>query len=160
MQDLQELPVEFNLPIPKKDTHTIKITTLTIILGLFTSGCATQTAQTFQPFVAEVKDQQALSNDLSVCQTIALDYLGTIQGVDPQKLTSEGLQSTLNGASYFAIHPLAPLFAGAGGVGGEALKEFGLNSTDAKKVISLCLHDKGQKSDKYHVYDPNLSGGN
>ena len=69
-------------------------------------------------------------------------------------MAQEGATKGFNDLGYSAISPLAPALGALGGASGEALSELGLDSRDAKKIITVCLHDKGQTNNLYHVYDP------
>ena len=130
----------------------MKRTVILISLGLL--GCATQIASKFTPNVVEIKDQVAFNNDLNTCRQYALDFLSGKSSLDASQMAQEGATKGLNDLGYSAISPLAPALGALGGASGEALSELGLDSRDAKKIITVCLHDKGQTNNLYHVYDP------
>lgn len=117
-------------------------------------GCASQIASNFTPYIVEVKSQAALYQDLDICRRYAIDYLSGRSVINPSQVTQKGATEAFSNFGYTVISPLAPALGALGGASGEALSELGLNSEEAKKIITICLHDKGQRSDNYHVYDP------
>lgn len=119
------------------------------------SGCASQTAANFTPFTVEIKSQQALSQDLNICRRYAQDYLTSRPGLDASQIAQESLTGGLKQLPSIPLSPLTPALGAAGSGSTEVISELGLSGPEAKKVITICLHDKGQKSDLYHVYDPN-----
>lgn len=130
-----------------------KILTLTALVVL--AGCAKETAANFTPFTVEIVSKQALAQDLDICRRYAGDYLSGRSSIDASQVAQEGARAGLGSLGYLPLAATAPALGALGGASGEALSELGLDSQEAKKVVTICLHDKGQKTDMYHVYDPN-----
>lgn len=128
---------------------------VSLLLIITLSGCASQTVSTFIPFTVEVRSQQALSQDLDICRRYAQDYLSGRSSINPSQVAQEGLRAGMGSLGYLPLAPTAPALGALGGASSETLSELGLDSQEGKKIVSICLHDKGQKSDQYHVYDPN-----
>lgn len=132
----------------------MKKSILLLTLGLV--GCAPQIADRFTPFTVEVTDQKAFESDLKTCRDYAKVYLSERDSVNPSQVAQKGATEAFSNFGYTAVSPYAPALGALGGASGEALSELGLNSEEAKKIISVCLHDKGQLSNSYHIYDPHL----
>lgn len=129
-----------------------------IILCLLLTGCATKVAQTFTPFAVEIQGpvgQKHLSQDMKLCQGYAYDYLHSKPPLDVSQIASGAVTGGLSDLGYLGISPVAPALGGLGGASGETLSELGFDTKEAKKVITICLHDKGVQSNYYHIYDPN-----
>lgn len=129
-------------------------TSVLFALGLF--GCAPQIADRFSPFVVEVTDQIALQNDIQTCHEYAKAYLSGKSTLDASQIAQEGATKGFSDLGYSAVSPFAPALGALGGASGEIVSELGLDSAEAKKIITVCLHDKGQQSNSYHIYDPHL----
>lgn len=128
-----------------------KILPILVLLG----GCAVQQTESFEPYAVEITDQKAYSNDLWHCREYALNYLNKRSSVSPSQVAQEGLRTGMSDLGYSAISPTAPALGALGGASSEVLSELGLNSVDARRIISKCMTLKGQKSNNYLSIDPN-----
>lgn len=127
-----------------------------LFLTVLLSGCASQTAQTFQPFVVEVKDDSIYKADLSQCRLYAMEYLNGRQALDASQIVREGATAGLSDLGYSILSPAAPALGALGGASGEAVSELGLSSAETKRIIVNCLYAKGNDSKAYLVLDPHL----
>lgn len=127
-----------------------------LILSLLVlTGCATEQVSKFEPYApkAEIKSQFAYVVDLANCRNYALDYLNNKSSLDPLSVAGSAAQGSLSNLTT-SITTVG--VSGGGYAVSEALNELGLNSDTGKKVVAICMHDKGQASGMYHIYDPIL----
>lgn len=129
-------------------------TSLFLLLGLI--GCAPQIVGNFTPYAVEVSNSDVFKSDLQICRKYAKDYLSGKDSLDASQIAQEGATAGFNDLGYSAISPIAPALGALGGASGEVLNQLGLNSSDGKKIVTVCLHDKGQMNNSYHIYDPHL----
>jgi hypothetical protein len=122
------------------------------------AGCAAQSVQTFTPFVpkAEMKSQATFDVDLAACRAYALEYLSGKSDLDPVSVASATAQGALSNLAEIAVSPVATGLSGVGSGSSEITSELGLNSNEGKKVVAVCLHDRGERSGAYHVMAPEL----
>lgn len=129
---------------------------LLILFGAF--GCAPQQVEGYTPFVpkSEMKDPGAFKDDLALCRSDALEYLGSQSSLDPVSVASAGVQGALDNLASAAISPLATGLSGVGNASGEATNELGLGGVAAKRVVAWCMFQKGLRSGSYTVMTPEL----
>jgi hypothetical protein len=119
-------------------------------------GCASQQVSVFTPFTPVINNHEAFDNDLIICRGYSQEYLSGRASVEPSQVLQEGVRAGFGDLGYSAISPTAPALGALGGASGEIISELGLNSLEAKKIVSWCMHDRGQILNNYSVYDPNL----
>lgn len=132
---LRRLPKVFTRP-----------TAILAALGLL-SACAP-----FTPFAVEISDQSQFTSDLSTCQGYATLYH---PGINPLDLASSGALGAIQNAPAGAVNPLIPVIGALGGTTTAAINGLDLLSTNQRKIVTLCMAAKGDKSGKYLVIDPN-----
>jgi len=120
------------------------------------SGCASKMAQEFVPYTVELKSADTFREDLGACRGYALHYLIKKGGLDVSQIAQEAATEGSSKLGYMVLSPFAPALGALGAASAETLTQLGLNSQEAKKIISLCMHDKGLKHGMYHTLDPNL----
>ena len=123
---------------------------------LLVAGCTTETINSFQPFAVDLHSPFAYVADLQVCRTAALRYNDTQTAFDPLGVASSGVRAGLGNLASAAVSPVAPVISTVGGSSSEVIAQFGLDTQTVKKIITWCMHDKGQASGAYHIFDPNL----
>jgi len=129
-----------------------------IIVGtllLIVSGCSKAAVEGFTPYTPEIRDKELFIKDLGVCRGHALNYLLINNNLDVSEIASSGATKAVSNAGTGIVNPLIPGLYGLGGASGELLRQLGLDSQDAKKIITICMHDKGLQSKEYSVFDPN-----
>lgn len=126
-----------------------------ILSLLLLAGCTTEQVIKFEPYApkAEIKSQFAYVVDLADCRNYALDYLNNKSSLDPLSVAGSAAQGSL---SNLTTSVATVGLSGGGYAASEALSELGLNSNAGKKIVAICMHDKGQASGMYHIYDPIL----
>lgn len=129
-----------------------KLLTLTpLLLFLGCSGVSNYT-----PYTVGILDAQGYAKDLKLCRQYGQEYLQGKSSVDPIQVASEGAQGALSGLGYLPISPFSPALSGLGKGSSEGLSELGVTTSDAKKVIALCMADHARTSGNYKIYDPIL----
>ena len=135
----------------------VKLKKLVAFLLFFpAAACATKITSEFVPYTPELNQPSVFTEDLGLCRKYALDYLSTKGNINPSQIAQEGLREGSSKMGYIALSPWAPALGALGAASAETLSQLGLDSKEAKKIISVCMHDKGQKSGAYSVFDPNL----
>jgi hypothetical protein len=127
------------------------VTRLTLIAVLFLAGCTS--VADYRPYVQDVVDQIRLAADEKDCLVHAQAYS------TPLALGSVGealFKGAASNAAEGVINPLVPAAGGVGGASVALLNSLGVMSGDQRKVFLICLHDRGEHSQTYHVMDPNL----
>lgn len=119
-------------------------------------GCVQSEVEGFTPYTPEIRELSTFYSDLSTCRLHALRYLNEKGNINPSQIAQEGAREGSSKLGYIALSPWAPVLGALGAASAETLSQLGLDSKDSKKIIAVCMHDKGVHHNLYSVYDPNL----
>jgi hypothetical protein len=118
-----------------------------IALITLLSGCATP----FAPYAIDVRDQSAYDADLAACRVAAAHYPRGFAFGDTITATVEGAGNNLAEA---AVDPLIPVLGAAGAGGATVWDSVDPFRTLDKKIVTLCMEKKGERSGQYMVLEP------
>lgn len=124
-----------------------------LLAGLSLCGCGAMMEPDWNAYSIDVSDVRALKVDAIQCKNYALSYKSDLS---ISRIATAGIRGAGNNVAEAPISPIIPLAGAAGGAGAEALSGMNIVTDKRRRIYLRCLYEKGQRSGKYAIVDPDL----